>query len=74
MKIKPVSAWAISHWRCGIYSDTIRATRAEAIAAFKQQYGMPEKKWRHDRKWGIHNALRVTVSRQAPPSSSEGGR
>jgi hypothetical protein len=54
-------AWAIRHWRGGVYIDTVRRTRSEAVAAFKKQFRVTGKKWDHDRRWGIHRAVRVAV-------------
>jgi hypothetical protein len=35
-KLKP--AWAIIHWVDGVYLDTIRPTRKDAIKAFRDNY------------------------------------
>jgi hypothetical protein len=58
---QPVTGWAIKHWNCGLYVDTIRRTRAESIASFKEQFGVSDDEWADDRKYRIHIPVRVTV-------------
>jgi len=36
--VKPIQAWAICHWKGGIYEATIRRTRKEAIQAYIENY------------------------------------
>lgn len=55
-------AWAIKHWDKGLYIETVRRTRAESIAAFKEQFGVDDKTWKDDRKATVHRAVRVDVS------------
>lgn len=31
-------AWAMKHWRQGLYPDTVRGTRRETIQAFRERY------------------------------------
>lgn len=59
---KPVRAWAIVHWNGGIYANTVSNTRRDAVATFKAAYRVRDKKWRHDVKWNIHRAVKVTVT------------
>jgi hypothetical protein len=56
---QPVTGWAVKHWNCGLYVDTIRRTRAESIASFKEQFGLSDEEWADDRKYGIHKPVRV---------------
>lgn len=55
-------AWAIKHWDKGLYIETVRRTRAESIAAFKEQFGIDDATWKDNRKYGVHRTVRVTVA------------
>jgi hypothetical protein len=54
----PVQAWAIKHWSCGFYADTVRRTRAETKEAFREQYGADADRW-------VNRAVRVVVGENA---------
>jgi hypothetical protein len=64
--VNVMKAWAIKHWSRGLYPDTIRRTRAEAIECFMGLF-LPgtaadrKKKWRDDSRYGVHRAVRVSV-------------
>lgn len=53
------SAWAVKHWNGGIYIDTVRRTRWEAVAAFKKLYGISNRRWCKD--YGVHRPVKVAV-------------
>lgn len=58
------SGWAIKHWNDGIYIDTVRQTRGEAIAIFKALFyrdSVAEAAWKKDRASGVHKPVRVYV-------------
>ncbi len=63
MNDEPARAWAVRHWNGGLYVETIRRTRAEAIASFKEQFGVGDAEWRDDAKYGVHRAVHVLVLR-----------
>jgi len=61
-----MKAWAIKHWRGGLYIDTVRRTRREAIDTFLQNFfrgsaSSRRKKWNDDRKYHVHRVVRVNV-------------
>lgn len=61
-RIFSTNAWAIKHWRRGLYKETVRATRREAIKSFKKQFGVSDKEWRRYCGGGVHRAVRVAVA------------
>jgi hypothetical protein len=58
----PVYGWAIKHWNGGFYIDTVRRTRAEAIAAFVERFVPEDSTWRKKSICGIHRTVRVTIT------------
>lgn len=54
-------AWAIRHCRNGIYIDTVRRTRREALRAFKTAYNFSQQRWIDESKVCILRAVRVDV-------------
>lgn len=56
-------AWAIVHWSGAFYIDTVRARKRDSIEAFKALYGIDDATWKSDRKFKIHRAVRVSVTR-----------
>lgn len=59
---KIVDGWAIRHWNYGLYVDTVRRTRNEAIAAFMEIYGVGNRRWDHDRRYRVHKPVRVVIA------------
>lgn len=56
--------WAIKHWTGGIYIDTVRRTRREAVEAFLQNYfrGSSIRRWTQWRdQHPANRAVRVSV-------------
>jgi hypothetical protein len=58
---RPILVWAIKHWNGGIYADTVRRTRKEAIEAFVSQFVPRGKSWKSESEYGVHRAIRVEV-------------
>ena len=61
MDKRPMLIWAVAHWEEGIYADTIRRTRKEAIDAFMKRFVLPNETWKSESKFGVHRAVRVEV-------------
>jgi hypothetical protein len=53
--------WAVAHWEQGIYAETVRRTRKEAIGAFMKRYALPGKTWKSECQYRVHRAIRVEV-------------
>lgn len=61
-----MKAWAIKHWNGGLYVDTVRRTKREAIEVFKCKFyrgsgEKREKNWKDDSRYKIHRAVKVSV-------------
>lgn len=61
MDRRPVLLWAIAHWKQGIYSETVRRTRKEAIDAFMERYARASSSWRSESQYGVHQAVKITA-------------
>jgi len=61
-KPDPTEAWAIAHWRGGFYPNTVSELRRDAVSIFKEMYGVSDKDWRDDVKYGVHNAVKITIA------------
>lgn len=59
-------AWAVRHWRQGIYIDTVRRTRREAIEAFREQFNFSDDELAAMLRYGVNKAVRVVVSMEKP--------
>jgi hypothetical protein len=62
VKTEPVNGWAIRHWRGRIYVDTVCRTRRDSIATFQKAYRVSDKTWKDHSKYGVHRAVKVTVT------------
>lgn len=56
-------AWAISHWIKGVYLDSIRATRREAIEYFRENYD-PDELWKPCSRFDPNRAVKIVISPQ----------
>jgi len=59
---RPVLAWAVVHWNAGLYAETIRRTRKEAVEAFVSNFVPKGKTWKSESQYGVHKAVRVYVT------------
>ena len=70
--MKLTEAWAIKHWRKGLYPDTIRRTRAETIQSFKDNFeGAADEK--DFGKYAPNKAVKVIVLEDTPSVRSTVG-
>jgi len=59
--------WAIKHWNAPrFYPQTVRRTRDEAWAAFMEHFAVSPREANYDRRYKIHRAVKVAVTRLAP--------
>lgn len=58
---KVKNGWAIAHWEAGVYIDTVRPTRWQAIEAFRQQYHGVERDWQPCAKCATNKAVKIQV-------------
>jgi hypothetical protein len=61
MDKRPILLWAVAHWDKGLYADTVRRTRKEAIDAFVSQFVPKNQTWKTESQYGVHRAVRVTT-------------